>query len=368
MKRLLSALICILLTGHLTAQVPYGYAPGQVSVDDLSGLGGGKSQFVAGLTLFHPATDPVLTRMKGMQIKGVRCYLRADYKQARKQRSAILAAVGTPSNLVRTTYADFTEGWNDVLFEEPLTIGDEALYLGLQVYETLGTPYPIVAYRHATVPQSCFINQGKKSWEEYTDRGTLLIQALLDDEAAPLLANTAYAQNTTHPQTVAPDTDFTGGLYIHNCTAEPLTSIEVAMQGEGATQPTLRTIDLTETPIAAYGSTVVTASLHSGTTEGTAVDWTAIVSQFNGQPAQAGRPGTTKLYVTMDNFIRTPPHRGVHQPTLHQLSADGLLPRKSIRGIQRSLHLPLPPQRFRQGFLHQPSRRSRDLCLRRLRE
>ena len=303
---LLTLLLLFCASPLLAQLVPYSYAPNDVLPEEISGLGGSKSQYIQGLTLFDPATDPALARMKGLQIKGVRCYLRADYKQKRQSRSGILASTGSPTNIVQTTYADLTEGWNDVMFDEPLTIGDEPIFLGVQVYETLGSSHPLVTYKNATVPRSCYVNQGKKTWEEYTDRGTLLIAALLDEAAAPLLQNTAYTQNTTHPQTVAPDADFHGELYVHNFSAEPLTSIEIAMQGEGAEQPTLRTIDLTKTPVPAYGSTIVQATLHSGSAEGTAVNWSATVTIFNDNAAQNGRTGTTQLYVTYDNFIRTP--------------------------------------------------------------
>ena len=287
------------------AQLPYGYGPIAVQPEDLSALGGNKNEFVQGMVLFDPAADPALERMKGMTIKGIRCYMRADYKQKRQKRSGILASTGSVSNIVRTTYADLLEGWNDVLFDEPLVIGDEKLFLGVQAYETLGTPYPLVTYGAATVPQSCLVNLAKSSFKEYSDRGTLLIFALLDDEAAPLVGHTAYAQNTFHPQTVAPEADFEGGLYVHNFSAEPIQSIEIAMQGEGAETPTLRTIELPEA-IPAYGSTVVTTKLRSGSAEGTSVGWTATVTKVNGQETQPGRPGTTPLYVTYDNFIRTP--------------------------------------------------------------
>ena len=197
------------------------------------------------------------------------------------------------------------EGWNNVLFDEPLTIGDEKIYLGIQAYETLGTPYPLVSYALATVPQSCWVNLGKKTWEEFTDRGTLMVLALFDESLASNFERVAYAQNTTHPQTVAPNADFEGGLYLHNCSAEPITSVEIAMQGQGATTPTLRTIQL-DTPLKAYGATILETKLRSGSDEGTNVDWTATVTKVNGNEAQAGRPGTTKLYVTFDDFQRTP--------------------------------------------------------------
>lgn len=319
MKRIILTLILFLGIAHFElctmhfelgccawAQIPYGYAPEGAKAEDLAALGlGSKSGFVQGMVLFDPTIDPALTRIKGQEIKGIRCYLRADYKQAKQKRSAIQASTGTPSNIVRTTYADFTEGWNNVLFDEPLIIGDEPIYLGLQVYETVGTPYPLVTFAAATVPQSCIVNLSKSKWEEYTDRGTLLISALFDESLEPNFQHAAYAQNTTHPQTVAPNADFTGGLYIHNFSQEPIQSIEIAMQGEGAKEPTFKTLQL-DTPIPALGSTVITTLLRAGLTEGTNVNWRATVTRINGEEAQAARPGTTGLYVTYDDFQRTP--------------------------------------------------------------
>ena len=287
------------------AQQPYGYAPGNVQAEEVAGLGSGMNKFVQGMTLFDPASDPALARMKGKKVVGVRCYMRADYKQAKNKRSAALASTGTVGNIVRTQYADLLQGWNDVLFDEPLVIGDAPIYLGVQAYETIGTAYPLVVYTRAIVPHSCFINIGKTSWEEYTDRGTPLIMALVEDEAAACFERTAYAQNTTHPQTVAPERDFQGELYVHNFTSETILSVEIAMQGEGAASPTLRTITL-PAPLPAYGSTIVSAQLRAGATESTTATWEATVTRVNGQEAQPGRPGVTQLYVTYDNFIRTP--------------------------------------------------------------
>ena len=162
-----------------------------------------------------------------------------------------------------------------------------------------------MAYAKATVPQSCLVNQGKQKWEEYTDRGTLLIFALLDDDAVAAFDHAAYAQNTTHPQTVAPDQDVAGGLYIHNFTPYPIDNLEIAMQGEGAAEPTYKDIVLPEM-LEPYGSTVITAQLRAGTTEGTSVDWTCWVTYLNKALAESARPGVTKLYVTKDNFQRVP--------------------------------------------------------------
>lgn len=90
-KLIVTLLLCNFVTLVLWSQVPYGYAPASIAADDLSALGGNKNQFVQGLVKFSPAQDPVLQRLKGRQVKGVRCYVRADYKQARQKRSGILA-------------------------------------------------------------------------------------------------------------------------------------------------------------------------------------------------------------------------------------------------------------------------------------
>ena len=318
MKRIAIALVLLLGVVQLSivncqlsigcsalAQQPYGYAPGSVDNEEVSGMGGGINEFVQCMTRFDPASDPAIARMKGKKVVGVRCYLRAAYKQARQKRSAILASQNSPGNSIRTQYVDFEQGWNDVLFDEPVIIDDQPLLLGFQVYETIGTPYPIVIYTAANVAQSCYMNLAKKQWVEYTDRGTPLILALVEDEAAACFERTAYAQNTTHPQTVAPGRDFEGGLYVHNFSDEPINSLEIAMQGEGAESPTFSTITL-PSPLPAYGSTVVNTKLRAGTTESTTASWTASVTKVNGQEAQPGRPGITQLYVTFDDFIRTP--------------------------------------------------------------
>ena len=105
-QRSLVALLLFHLALPIFSQVPYGYAPANAATDDLSALGGNKNQFVQGLTKFDPAQDPVLQRLKGKEVKGVRCYVRADYKQARQKRSGVLASSGKPDNIVRQTYAN----------------------------------------------------------------------------------------------------------------------------------------------------------------------------------------------------------------------------------------------------------------------
>ena len=71
-KLILTLLLCNFATLLLWSQVPYGYAPANPAAEDLSALGGNKNQFMQGLTKFDPTQDPVLQRLKGREVKGVR--------------------------------------------------------------------------------------------------------------------------------------------------------------------------------------------------------------------------------------------------------------------------------------------------------
>ena len=74
MKRIVTALAFLLGIAQLPfvssvwAQQPYGYAPGVVSNEEISGLGGGINEFVQCMTLFDPSSDPALARMKGKKV------------------------------------------------------------------------------------------------------------------------------------------------------------------------------------------------------------------------------------------------------------------------------------------------------------
>lgn len=308
MKRILLYIyiyVFALLTA--TAQTPYGYAPADCADAELSRIGSGKNSFVQGMVCFNPADDPALVRLrdKGYKIKGVRCYLLDEYAQKRQSRSFVCAAEGTPANTVRQTLCNFSAGWNDVLFDEPLPIGEDPIYLGLQVYETIGAAYPLMSYNGATVPQSCLVNIGKKSFEELTDRGTLLVFALFDDEAVSELDRTAYAQNVSSPQTVAPRGTFKGDVYILNQSATALASLRLATVGAGETQAD--NVDVTfDTPIPAYGHSKLTLTLQAGSEESTEASYAVSVAKFNESEAQAGLAGRSTLFVTVDNFVRMP--------------------------------------------------------------
>lgn len=301
-------LACALGAQAQTATVPYGFAPNDIAEADKSMLGlGDKSGFVKAAVCLDPATDPVLQRLKGQKILGVRVLLQHRYRNGKNQtRNYVMAATGTPDNMVAQKVTTLEAGWNDVCFDEPLTIGDEPIYVGAQVYETLSDNRPFVAYGQASVPGACWFKLKDDDWKSFTDRGTLCIAALLDSAVAtPQLERTAYVQNTTHPQTVAPSTDFEGGLYIHNFTTAPITSLTVAMQGQGDHEPTMRDITLSS-PVPAYGSVNITTTLRSGHEGSTEATWSAWATTINGTAAQDARRSQTTLAVSQDDFIRVP--------------------------------------------------------------
>lgn len=308
MKKILCSLVLLWATAcSLLAQglIPYGFTPDTIAAERLSAVGSGKSNYTAGLICLDPTQDSAVARLKGQQVKGVRCYLRAAYKQKSQKRSCVMAALGTPGNVVAQTYVNFTAGWNDVLFEEPVTLGDEPLYVGAQVYETAGTPYPLGTYGGVSVPEACWVNLDRAGWTSYNNHGALLMAALIDESAATKLARTVYVKEYSHPQTVAPDADFDGELYVMNQSNTAVHSLEISMQGEGAATATTKTLTL-ETPLPAYGATTLTTALRAGSKEGNPVSWTVRATKVDGQDAQPARAGESELYVTQDNFIRTP--------------------------------------------------------------
>ena len=134
MKKFILSAICTCAAILVSAQelVLYGYAPEQMAENAQIGQGQGGNGFLGGLVCFDPALDPAWKRLEGHQVKGVRCYLRADYKQARQDRSLIMHTVGSADATPTKKICDFLEGWNEIYFDEPLTIGSEPIYLSIR--------------------------------------------------------------------------------------------------------------------------------------------------------------------------------------------------------------------------------------------
>lgn len=309
MKRIISCLILAfaLLCGAKAQEAAYyGLSTnGQPDPEGISALGSGKSSYVAALVALDPATDPVMQRLKGQQILGVRCFLRAAYKQKSQKRSYVMLCEDSPENMTSQQYTNFEAGWNDVYFDEPYTIGDGKIFIGMQVYETTGTPYPAVTQSGISVPGGCYTNVGRSGWNEFSDRGVLLIQAILAPETAPLLERSAYVKATDCPLLVEPSQKFNCKLYVHNLSAQPLASAQIATIGTGDEGPRLETVEFT-TPIAPYEARLVPAQVYAGSAEGSSQDLTLQLTEFNGESAQPAQPGVCQLFVTLDAFTRIP--------------------------------------------------------------
>ena len=304
-KILLGLLAFISVSVYAQTSVHYGYTPDQLVAEEIQAQGTGENSTVAGMICLDPTTDPVMQRLKGHQVKGVRCYLRAEYAQKRQKRSYVMHTLGDVNAESTKTMCDFDEGWNEILFDEPVTIGDEKIFLGLQVYETRSVAYPLVSYAKASVPGGAWINLKGEGWKSFTDRGTLFIQAILDDAAGEKLQKTVYAQAASWPRTVAPSRMFDAQVYFLNHSAEEVQSVTLSTLGQGDTEPEVREITF-DTPIPAYGGRTISMPLRAGAETGTA-QWLRLnVTHANGVPTQQAAAGENQLYVTHDAFLRIP--------------------------------------------------------------
>lgn len=303
--RLLLAL-CLAPLGAVAQDFPrYGYAPEVCDSMELKYQGIGENGFVAAYICLDPQTDPAVDRLKGHKVLGVRCFMSHEYDQQRQGRSLIQWAEGSPEAEPTQVVCRFDKGWNNIYFDEPVTIGEQPLYVGLQVFETLGDRYPIGAYDAVNVPQACWFNLSDQGWKQYDDRGALLIFAILDDEAAPALERSVFAQTAHSPLVVEPSKPFAGKVSFTNCSAAPVSKLTLQMLGQGDEQPHEVEVSFEE-PLAPHEGRVVPMSIYTGSGLGTNQWLDLSVSRVDGEDAQAVMPGRTWHYVTEDAFTRVP--------------------------------------------------------------
>lgn len=305
MIRRIFTLLLSCLTLYVAAQdvVRYGYVPEQMAEADKIAQGQGANGYLAGLICLDPTIDPVVARLNGHQVKGVRCYFRQDYKQARNDRSFIIHQTSLDAEPTKKI-CDFYEGWNEIYFDEPITIGSEPFYVGMQVYEQRGTSHPFVSYGVASVPGACWINLNKQGWVNYNNRGSLLIQVILDDEAASIVDNMVYAQVASAPQTIAPAALFDCEVYFNNYTDKTVNSIELNMLGQGDEKPYTTQVTF-DTPLAPREGRNIPMKVYAGSEVGVN-QWVKLsVSRINDEVAQEALVGISYHYVTEDAFQRT---------------------------------------------------------------
>lgn len=281
----------------------YGSAPSQPDTALVGGYGTGKNNYMEVAIRLSMANDPLMSMVRGGRIVGVRIYLREAYRQRAKGWSCITARKGRLTVEPEKKIVNFEAGWNEVLFDTPIEIGDEEIFIGAQVYETKGTPYPFGVYTAASVP--FYTNADKAGWSEVREGGCLLVQAIVEtddeEEGFPWAATVNYSGT---PQVVKPSAPFPCTLYVHNLMAEPLTSLTFT-SGDGVGEVISYTIDFEE-PIAAFDGRAMTYRLQSPDTEGTAVPLTLKVTMVNGHEATPTAGCTRLLYVMRDAFVRIP--------------------------------------------------------------
>ncbi len=313
MKSILRNLIpaaAILLGGSAavaaeTEVMHFGFAPTNPAQTETSAQGSGKNNYLEALVRLSPSDSPVLSALKGSKVTGVRCYLRAEYRNPTgKKFSAISAYEGSLDATPVRKIVHFAEGWNELYFDEPFTLGDEDLYVGFQVFEVQGTPYPVVSFKPASVPDSYYINIGRQGWNTYTDKGSLLIEAIIEPESTP--APAAVAMTANHPLIVAPNAPFESGIYIRNLSAESISEATVTVTAADGTVTDKINMKFDE-PIAAYDGRVMSdQSIRTSDEEGTEVPLTFTVTSINGNDTKVMHPVTETFYMTNNAFERVP--------------------------------------------------------------
>lgn len=306
MAKKILLVVCLLSVYMTTLGVTrYGYAPEVCVEEDMIAQGSGTNGFCAGMICLDPNSDPVVKRLEGHFVKGVRCYFLNDYKQSRQNRSKVLYATGNINSGVNGEVCDFVAGWNEIYFNEPLQIGNEPIYVGVQVYELRGTPYPLVTFGNADVKGGCWINLEDEGWVEYNNRGILMIQAILDDESASEIEDTMYASVEKSPLVIAPAEDFNAGVYVHNMTNKEVSNITLSVIGQGDTEAHNQDVEFS-VPLAAREGRMIELPIRAGSEEGLQ-QWLRIkVVEINGNNSKEAMVGESIHNVTVDAFNRIP--------------------------------------------------------------
>lgn len=305
MKHILLTLV-LAFVGLVTRaeNIYYGYAPVNVDERDMALTGTNSNNFMTVAVRLTPEQDPVWRSLQGSKVVGVRVYLRSEYKQKKKEWSCVSIYEGSLKATPQETYVDFKAGWNEVLFDEPVTIGSEDLYVGAQVFETLGTPMPFAAFSKAATNCGFYTRSSYDDWQDFSARGAVLLQAIVEPAAGVSVERAAYVSYANAPLTVGPDQPFNCSIYIHNQSAEPLTTF--SFESSDGVKSYTYDLDFTDNPIEAFGGRSISYNIYGPSTIGTAVNLSVKATKFNGKTAAEAFPFTGQLYVMKDAFIRIP--------------------------------------------------------------
>lgn len=319
MKRLLTGLLCLFAIAIARAEdtkVYYGYCPQTLDTQYLSAVGtGDNGQLQVGICL-DPSADPAVRRLEGQKILGVRLFMRAAYTGSQRASDRyVFSAEGAIDGEMTKTSCKFQEGWNEVLFPTPLTIGSDPIFLGASVYETFGTPYPFGVYNSAEATGTYWVNVKKGGWS-LRQGSVVLLEAILDAADGRLsapdgpLAATAHVSFKGSALTVQPSQLTDGLLYVHNQSAQPLSALSFTTTDEAGLSHTQR-VDFADAPIPAFDARVVPFQVVSPSLNGTEQPLHFAVHEVEtaegiADAAGRGRSYTTTFYVMDDAFTRVP--------------------------------------------------------------
>lgn len=295
MKRVILSLALTLPLALGAETFNYGFCPDEAPAEQLNAHGSGKNNDLTALIRLSPESMPQVAAMKGMQITGIRAMMRNDIER----KSSIVAYSGTPeSTPIATRDCWLFEGWNTVKFSEPITIGDEDIYLGYRANETQGSGHhPVMAYNTPAPSETYYINIDLTGWQEMNSKGSVMIQAIIEGDPKVLETPAATATVFGQPQLIAPESPFEASLSVKNLSSEPISSLTVDY-GHGS-------IDLTE-EIAPFANATIPVELRTAALEATDVPFVTTVTKINGKEVTPAYASTTHLYVTRDVFTRIP--------------------------------------------------------------
>lgn len=304
-QRYFMTMACALLAGaYAHAESYFGYAPLNPPEEETSAQGSGKNAYAEAAITLDPTSNPVVASLKGAKITGVRCFMRADYPQKSKRTSAVNIRIGSQAADVVKNYANFFAGWNDITLDTPVEIGDEPIYIGPMVYETSGNPYPFVSAQGGAMPGGYSISLDKGAWQSLTERGNLMMYLVLDRESSEM-PRAAQAVPFNLPYVVAPESDFSCDLTIHNYSAEDIHEAEVTVYDEDGESIYVTKVTF-ETPLAAYDTRTVSTGLRSGKTENPSVSYDIAVTAIDGVATELSPRSTYRMNVTDDAYLRIP--------------------------------------------------------------
>lgn len=305
-------ILSLLLAGGLSASsasasapVYYGFAPTDCTVDNLNSLGTGNNSFIEAAIRVDAASDPLVADLKGKKVTGVRCFLRSDYKQKSKGFSCIKIYTDGLESTPVTKTVNFLAGWNEVLFDTPIEIGDKPLYVSYQVFETQGAPFPLASYKNAALPQEmCYIRAAKGKWEEYGHRGAIAMEAIVDADSS-IADGHVIASPFDLPLAVVPGKEFNCSMYVHNQGATPIESIRYECLDGSGNAIGAATLEFAA-PVGAYCSTVANVKLTAPDTEGSGIPLAVSTVEINGNQAKDCMKSSVRLYISADVFNRIP--------------------------------------------------------------